>query len=80
MFWAKHMWPPNSPDLNPLDYFVWGVVERNTNKSRHHSTDSLKAAIIAEFLNMNKDHLITACERFQSRIAAVIAVGGSYIE
>jgi len=28
-------WPPNSSDLNPLDYYVWSVVERVTNKSRH---------------------------------------------
>jgi len=24
-FFAKDQWPPNSPDLNPLDYHVWGV-------------------------------------------------------
>ena len=23
-FIAKDQWPPNSPDLNPLDYHVWG--------------------------------------------------------
>jgi len=23
-FINKEAWPPNSPDLNPLDYHVWG--------------------------------------------------------
>jgi len=23
---AKDQWPPNSPDLNPLDYHVWGAM------------------------------------------------------
>ena len=23
--WSPDVWPPNSPDLNPLAYFVWGV-------------------------------------------------------
>jgi len=23
-FIGKHEWPPNSPDLNPLDYYFWG--------------------------------------------------------
>ena len=22
-----HMWPPNSPDLNPVDYWVWSALE-----------------------------------------------------
>ena len=21
------LWPPSSPDLNPLDYAIWGVLE-----------------------------------------------------
>jgi len=25
-FIAKDQWPPNLPDLNPLDYHVWGVM------------------------------------------------------
>ena len=27
-FIAKDLWPPNSPDLNPLDYHVWGQCWR----------------------------------------------------
>ena len=22
------MWPPNSPDLNPVDYAVWGALQQ----------------------------------------------------
>jgi len=25
-FIEPQMWPPNSPDLNPVDYAVWGVL------------------------------------------------------
>jgi len=25
-FIVKHEWPPNSPDLNLLDYHVWGAM------------------------------------------------------
>ena len=28
-------WPPSSPDLNPLDYFVWSYVENITNMTFH---------------------------------------------
>jgi len=26
-FIAKYEWPPKSPDLNPLDYCVWGAMQ-----------------------------------------------------
>jgi hypothetical protein len=32
-FWEKEVWPPSSPDCNSMDYFVWGVAERDTNRS-----------------------------------------------
>jgi len=26
-------WPPNSPDLNPLNYHVWGAMSEAANKA-----------------------------------------------
>ena len=37
--------PPSSPDLNPLDYFVWSYVENITNMTSHNTEASLIAAI-----------------------------------
>ena len=25
-FWPPEMWPPNLPNLNPLDYCIWSMV------------------------------------------------------
>ena len=38
-------WHPSSPDLNPLNYFVWSYVENITNMTSHNS----KASLIAEY-------------------------------
>ena len=38
-------WPPFSPDLNPLDYFVWSYVENITNMTSHKTKASLIATI-----------------------------------
>jgi len=27
-FIKPQMWPPNSPDLNPVDYAVWGALQQ----------------------------------------------------
>lgn len=80
MLWAKEFWPPNSPDLNLLDFYVWSVVERVINKSRHPNLASLRAAIEAAFADMDRDSLKRACERFRPRMEAVIQAGGGYIE
>ena len=55
MIWSKDFWPPNCPDLNPLDYYVWGVIERHTNKCRHPKVNSLRTAIESEFTAMKRD-------------------------
>ena len=38
-------WPPSSPYLNPLDYFVWSYVENIINMTSHNT----KASLIAEY-------------------------------
>ncbi|QQP38466.1 Uncharacterized protein FKW44_019040 [Caligus rogercresseyi] len=53
--WSPDLWPPSSPDCNPLDYFFWGMVENKTHKHAHNTLDSLRAAIVEEFANMKKD-------------------------
>ena len=62
---TPNMWPSSSPDLNPLDYYVWGIVERETNKHSHNTLDFLRAAITRVMTHINEDHLIRACKRFR---------------
>ncbi|QQP36918.1 Uncharacterized protein FKW44_022160, partial [Caligus rogercresseyi] len=66
--WSPDLWPPSSPDCNPLDYFFfWDMVENKTNKHAHNTLDSLRAAIVEEFANM------------KHRLEMVVSDGG-YIE
>ena len=36
-------WPPNSPDLNPLDYAIWGILEVAIYGKKFNTIDELKA-------------------------------------
>ena len=45
-------WPPSSPDLNPLDYFVWSYVENITNMTSHNTKASLIATILRVFAEL----------------------------
>jgi len=32
-FTPPEMWPPNSPDLNPVDYSIWGMFQERVYRS-----------------------------------------------
>ena len=74
------IWPSNSPDYNPFDYYVWSAFEWETNKTPYNSKDELKAKTIGAFTNLNKETGGKACRRFQSCLHALTAMVISFDE
>ena len=35
------LWPPDSPDLNPVDYEIWSVMQEKVYRSRIDDVDEL---------------------------------------
>ena len=79
-FWPKDIWPPSSPDLNPLDYSIWANVQARVNVKQYPNTDALKVAINKVWADMSGDEVRTICARFRPRVEAVIAAEGGYID
>ena len=79
-FVLPHVWPPNLPNLNPMDFFVWGAIERCTNKIQCNTKDELIKWIMKKFKAMKKTQIVRACSRFQGCIEAVIDAKGDFIE
>ena len=73
-------WSPSSPNLNPLDYFVWSYVKNITNMTSHNTKASLIAAIHGVFTELPPVLVEKACSQFWIRIEAVIEAEGGYIE
>ena len=71
---------PSSPDLNPLDYFVWSYVENIINLTSHNTKASLITAIHRVFTELPPALVEKACSQFLIRIEAVIEAEGGYIE
>ena len=76
----KSIRPPSSPDLNPLDYFVWSYVENITNMTSPNTKASLIADIHRVFAELPPGLVKKACSQFRIRIEAVIEAEGSYIK
>ncbi|QQP40452.1 Uncharacterized protein FKW44_014491 [Caligus rogercresseyi] len=77
---SPNIWLPNSPDYNPCDFYPWGAVERDTNRTACNTMAELKARITLCFKKLPRDQVRCACSRFQSRLKTVVEVRGAYFE
>lgn len=79
-FWPWSMWPPSSPDISPLDYAIWGEVQRKACCIRQPSVDALKAAVEEQWAAMSHDFIIQSCAAFIPRVEAMVEAGGGHFE
>jgi len=77
---SKDCWPPSSPDLNPLDYFVWGYLGTHTNGRAHTTKASLITSIKENFASMDKAMVAKTCVAFRGRMEAIIEAEGGFFE
>ena len=42
----KKLWPPRSPDLTPVDFFLWGLLKSKVYKNTPRTIEQLKDAIL----------------------------------
>ncbi len=75
------MWPLSSPDLNPLDYGIWGILEARACATSHWNVEALKNSVNQEWSNLSSEKfIISTCSSFRSRVEKVVAAGGGHIE
>ncbi|KAI6648091.1 hypothetical protein LOD99_11900 [Oopsacas minuta] len=79
-FITKEEWPPYSPDLNPMDYSVWSILETKACVNSHTSIKSLKRKLCQEWNKIPQKTLRAAIEALPDRITRVIQNEGGYIE
>ena len=77
---CPNVWPPNSPDLNPMYYYVWYTVENDTNRHSSPTKAQLIDRIKIVFETLPRETVTSACSRFRSRIGAVIDANGGYFQ
>ncbi|EFN65149.1 hypothetical protein EAG_00038, partial [Camponotus floridanus] len=39
-------WPPRSPDLSPLDFFLWGYLKSKVYKTNPRNLNNLRRRIV----------------------------------
>jgi len=75
------LWPPNTPDLNPVDYKVWSVMqEKKVYKKRIKDIDELRARILAAWDEMDQRIIDAAIRQWRTRLRTCIKAKGGHFE
>ena len=78
-FLNKHHWPPNSPDLNPLDFFYWNEVVRNIKISPFADYEHFKFEIERSCSMVSTKLIKKTVESFTKRVRNVENAYGEYV-
>ena len=79
-FWKPTQWPPNSPDLNPMDYAIWSMVVQGAGDGRPSSVPAMKRKINAAWRAMDPEKIRAACRSFRPRLSRCIEEKGSFFD
>lgn len=77
---TKDEWPSNSPDLNPMDYSVWSILEARACAKPHTSIDSLKKSLKQAWNQISTEELTAIVDNFPKRLKACIKAKGGHFE
>ena len=79
-FWDKDLWPSNSPDQNPLDYYFWSQIEAKACAMPHNTVTALKKDIKKAARTLDTTEITHAVYKFRKRVETVILAEGGHIE
>jgi len=79
-FIPPNLWPPNSPDLNPVDYKIWGILQERVYKTRRKDVDELRRRIAEEWDKTDQRIIDKAVGEWRKRLQACAAAGGGHFE
>lgn len=79
-FISSQEWPPYSPDLNPMDYSVWAILEARACAKPHKNLASLKQALLREWAKISVQELRAITENFSKRLRFCIKAKGGHFE
>jgi len=64
--YPPQLWPPNSQNLNPVDYGVWEIMQEKVYKTRMIDLDEMKERLRTECVKL--DHAVSLWQSFVSTV------------
>jgi len=70
-FISSDLWPPNSPDLNPVDYETWAVMQRRVYHRKIHTIDELRQRLIEVWCGLEWLTVNIAIDQWRKRLKSL---------
>lgn len=75
------LWPPRSPDISPLDFYLWGMLKQKIyQRDFGNNLALLKEAIREAILDIQPEELHKVYQELRNRLETCTQAGGSLFE
>jgi len=79
-FISPDVWPPNSPDLNLVDYRIWGCIQDPFYQNRTHDINELKQHLVDVWSDFGQTVIDRAIDDWRKRFQACVCMKGHHFE
>ena len=79
-FFAPNLWPPNSPDLNHVDYEIWAAMRHRVYHRQIHSVDELKRQLINVWCGLEHSIFDETIDEWRGRHRACVHAKGEHLQ
>ena len=79
-FISPNLWPPNSPDLNPVDYRVWGCLQDWVYQKCILDVDELKQHLVEVWSHFSQAIIDEAINEWRKRLLACVQIKRHHCE
>ena len=73
-------WPPRSPDLSPLDFFLWGYIKNIVCAEKIRNIQHLQERITSATVTVTRDMIQKTWQEIEFRLDVSRATNGAHIE
>ncbi|PNF28847.1 hypothetical protein B7P43_G04418 [Cryptotermes secundus] len=73
-------WPPRSPDITPLDFFLWGYVKDIVYKTQVRDSDQLKTRVRDALTTVDVGMLARTWQEIEYRLDILRATNGAHVQ